>query len=154
MRSILRFIASSLLILVAVNSAAAQVGVDRRIDRRLDRRADVGNTNADARLNARAATDPNAWRMSRNNNQWWYYTPRNSWMYYDNNNWSAYDAKTYLPPRSSYIYGNSNYAPTTRGRYYTGYRGAWGPPAVPTAPPAAVVEPAPAPAPGPSVPLR
>ena len=47
--------------------------------------------------------------MKWNNNQWWYYTPKNQWMYYDNNNWSAYDAKTYLPPRSNYIYGNSNY---------------------------------------------
>src|SRR6478672_7393901 len=133
MRNVLRFAAAGLLLFVAASSLAAQLGVERRIDRRLDRRADAGNANAAARLNDRAATDPNAWRMQYNNNQWWYYTPKNQWMYYDNNNWTAYDAKTYLPPRTGYVYGN--YAPNPRGRYYAGYRGYWGPPAVaPTAP--------------------
>jgi hypothetical protein len=134
-----------LVILMAVSSMAAQLGVERRIDRRLDRRAESGNPQAAARLNDRATVDPNAWRMRYNNNQWWYYTPKNSWMYYDNNTWNAYDAKTYLPPRTGYVYGNQ--APGSRGRYYTGYRGYWGPPAsAPVAPPAV---PAPVPVPAP-----
>jgi hypothetical protein len=133
MRPILRFTAGSLLFLVAANSLAAQLGVERRIDRRLDRRADAGNPNAAARLQER---NPNAWRMRWNNNQWWYYTPQNNWMYYDNNNWTAYDLNTYLPPRQSYVYGNYRYAQGSQARYYTGYRGMWGPPAaIPTAPP-------------------
>jgi hypothetical protein len=134
MRNVVKFAAGSLLVFVAASSLAAQLGVERRVDRRLDRRADAGNPNAAARLDARATTDPNAWRMKWNNNQWWYYNPQNQWMYYDNNNWSAYNANSYLPPRTSYVYGNSN-VPSSTGRYYTGYRGYWGPPAVsPTAP--------------------
>jgi len=43
------------------------------------------------------ANDPNAWRMVRYNNEWWYYTPQNSWMYYRDNNWSAYDPGTFRP---------------------------------------------------------
>jgi len=130
MRKVLIFTAGSLFVLAMTSSAAAQLGVDRRIDRRLERRADSGNANAAARLDARV-NDPNAWRMTRYNNQWWYYTPQNAWMYYDNNNWTAYDPLTYLPPRQSYVYGNTNFGPGVPGRYYTGYRGFWGPPANP-----------------------
>jgi len=111
-------------------AAAVAPGAGNRIERREERRDDVraerGNPNAAARNQARA-NDPRWY-----NNQWWYYTPKNTWMYYDNNGWADYDAKTYLPPRSYYNYGPGPAPnPGARGRYYTGYRGYWGPPASP-----------------------
>lgn len=93
--------------------AAVAPGVEDRIERREERRdlrrADE-NPNAAARVNARAATpeNPDRWRYRYHNNQWWYYTPQNRWMFYRDNNWSNYDAQTYVSP-----------AP----RYTTGYRG-------------------------------
>ena len=107
--------------------AAGAPGVEQRIERREERRdaarAAAGNPNAAARNQARA-TDPDAWRMRWHNNQWWYYTPKNTWMYYNNNAWSDYDAATFVPPRTGYYTGRG-----FRGRYYSGYRGAYGPPA-------------------------
>jgi hypothetical protein len=114
----------------AIGGAAAAPGVQQRIERREERRdatrAAVGNVNAADRNNART-TNPDAWRMVRHNNQWWYYTPQNQWMYHNNNAWTNYDSQTYVGPTYSYD--------TRRGfmgrRYVSGYRGTYGPPATP-----------------------
>lgn len=80
-------------------SAAAETlgapGVENRIERRQFRR-DV------------AAATPDAWRMRYYNDEWWYYTPRNTWMYYRNNAWTPYQVD------------NFQVAPS---RYSAGYRG-------------------------------
>lgn len=95
----------------AAGDAVGAPGVGDRIQQREATREAVRtetNPNAAARQNARAnatATNDN-WRMTRHNNQWWYYTPQNTWQYYRNNTWNAYDPATYTSPR-----------------YQTGYRG-------------------------------
>ena len=44
------------------------------------------------------ASDPNAWRMVNENNQWWYWAPGNYWMYYQNGAWSRYNPATGFDP--------------------------------------------------------
>jgi hypothetical protein len=131
MRNTLIFSIASLLLLAIISPSYAQLGIERRVDRRQERRAETGNANAAAKVDARHANPD--WRMRYYNNQWWYYTPQSNWMYYDNNNWSNYDAQSYLPPRTHY--NNNGAYSNNQGRYYSGYRGIWGPPATaPVAP--------------------
>ena len=55
--------------------------------------------------------NPNDPRLTRYNNEWWYWMPGNYWMYYRTNNWNRYDPYAFQPLTSD----------TTR--YQTGYRG-------------------------------
>ena len=80
----------------AAGDAVDAPGVGDRIEQRDATRdavcADM-NPNAAARQDTRAnaAADAERWRITRHNNQWWYYTPQNTWMYHRNKTWNAYD---------------------------------------------------------------
>lgn len=51
----------------------------------------------DARQAQTQTAQPNDWRLSYYNNEWWHWTPQNTWMYYRDNNWTRYDANGYVP---------------------------------------------------------
>jgi hypothetical protein len=50
--------------------------------------------------------DPDRWRFSFYNGEWWYWMPGDYWVYYRDNNWTRYDPAMFQPYR-----------------YMTGYRG-------------------------------
>jgi uncharacterized protein (TIGR03067 family) len=47
--------------------------------------------------NATNHNNPDAWRIVRYNNEWWYWASGNYWMYYRDNHWSRYDQDTFRP---------------------------------------------------------
>jgi len=59
--------------------------------------------------------DPDRWRFSLYNGEWWYWMPGNYWMFYRDNSWRRYEADTFQPYQNT-VGGN-------RDRYVTGYRG-------------------------------
>jgi hypothetical protein len=59
--------------------------------------------------------NPNDPRLTRFNNEWWYWMPGNYWMYYRGNNWNRYDPYGFQPLTSDTM------------RYQTGYRGSAAP---------------------------
>jgi len=82
--------------------------------------------------------DANRWRYRWHNGAWWYWTTRNAWVIYRNGQWVPYETyvttqPTYSGPGyssgSAYYYDNSYYGPNYYGprRYYSGYRGYYGP---------------------------
>ncbi len=92
----------------AAGTANAEMRQDLREDRqnsRQDLRAQRQDQRQENRLERQ--NDPNRWRYSYQNGEWWYWQPDNSWMYWRNNQWMPYNAGTYLP-----------------NAYTTGYRGA------------------------------
>jgi plastocyanin len=75
----------------------------------------------------RRNTNPNAWRMRRYNDEWWYYSPQSTWMYYRDNRWAPYqaDAFTPLPPRYRTAYRGTYSSPAVRAdRFAYGAAGA------------------------------
>ena len=103
----------------AANPAAnAQAREELRDDRQNDRqnlRDDRQNFRQDMRQDLRAdrqenrqerLNDPNRWRYTYQNGEWWYWLPSNSWVYWRENQWMPYNAEAYRP------FG-----------YRTGYRG-------------------------------
>jgi hypothetical protein len=79
---------------IGINAGGNRVGIDTQRD---------GNrTNQQALRN-----NPNDWRFSYYNGEWWYWLPNNSWVFYRDNRWNPYQADEYRP----------------FSRYTTGYRG-------------------------------
>jgi plastocyanin len=101
----------------ATGEALGAPGVENRIDRRQDRRE------------VRRGGDPEAWRMRRYNDEWWYYSPQSTWMYYRDNRWTPYVTGRFapLPPRYRTGYRGtytSRYEPARVDRYAYGAAGA------------------------------
>jgi len=134
----------------ALNAAAdAAAGADVDVAAPGGVQVDVGGANsaADADVAVQAAganvavgagaARPNAnrWRYRWHNNSWWYWTPRNSWVIWRGGQWVPYGANytyanpTYSNGNSNYYYDNNYYGQNYYGpqRYYSGYRGAYGP---------------------------
>jgi hypothetical protein len=74
------------------------------------------------------------WRFSRQNGEWWYYTPQNNWMYHRNGQWLSYEPNTFTPLNQgqfnqqqmaqgqAQIQGQAQLAPGQQ--YSAGFRGA------------------------------
>jgi hypothetical protein len=77
--------------------------------------------------------NPNDPRLTRYNNEWWYWMPGNYWMYYRGSNWNRFDPYAFQPMTSQVMTSQPSQAMTSRamssdtGRYQTGYRGSMEP---------------------------
>jgi hypothetical protein len=90
---------------INLNAQGAAGGVDVNVDPSR-RGTNVGvdangrriGVDAGGRQNQRGArNDPNDWRFSFYNGEWWYWMPNNSWMFYRDNKWSPYTADEFRP---------------------------------------------------------
>lgn len=58
--------------------------------------------------------DPNRWRYTYQNGEWWYWQPDNNWVYWRNNQWMPYSGESYQPfgYSTGYRGGANNSSPT------------------------------------------
>jgi len=89
-------------------AAGAAVGITP--DTPLQARAGASLSAADQGRDAR-------WRFSRQNGEWWYYTPENNWMYHRDGQWNEFAEDTFQP-----LNQNQQFAQGQQ-QFSAGYRG-------------------------------
>jgi hypothetical protein len=60
----------------------------------------------------------NQWRYTFHNSEWWYWLPTARWVYWRNNQWNAYNPKTYVAPNSAGVVASTRSGTTSGSRAF------------------------------------
>jgi hypothetical protein len=58
------------------------------------------------------------WRYTFHDGEWWYWLPTSRWVYWRDNQWNAFDSKTYVAPNSSGVVATARSGSTYGSRTF------------------------------------